>query len=237
MTAHALTPIERRSILARGFRTVALLTIAMSAALFLSAGSFAWPQAWIFLALFLIYFVLWITWGLRYSPDLIMERGQSLRKGGEDWDQVLIRINILLSITTYVVAGLDAGRYHWSSVNPILQVIGFTFLTLGFVLPFLALMNNPFASGIVRIQTERGHKVSTSGPYQIVRHPMYVGSILADLGVPLFLGSYWALIPGFLMAVLFIYRTAREDQTLIEKLPGYRAYTEKVRYRLVPGLW
>ncbi|MEX1247892.1 MAG: isoprenylcysteine carboxylmethyltransferase family protein [Anaerolineales bacterium] len=90
---------------------------------------------------------------------------------------------------------------------------------------------------MARIQTERGHRVSTGGPYQFVRHPMYVGSILADIGVPLFLGSYWALIPSALMAALFIYRTAREGITLQEELPGYKEYAQKVRYRLLSGAW
>lgn len=237
MATQAITPAERRTVLARGFTTVALLVSVMGLTLFLSAGSLVWTQAWIFIGLFLSYFILWVYWGLRYSPDLIMERSQSLQKGGEAWDQVIVRVNVLLSVTTYVVAGLDAVRYQWSLVTPAPQAVGLVLLILGYVLPFFALSNNPFASGVVRIQTERGHRVSTGGPYQIVRHPMYVGAILADIGVPLFLGSYWAMIPGAMMAVLFIYRTAREDITLQEKLPGYKEYAQKVRYRLLPGVW
>jgi protein-S-isoprenylcysteine O-methyltransferase Ste14 len=148
----------------------------------------------------------------------------------------LVKVNLLVSFTVYIVAGLDT-RFQWSSMGIGLQWIGFVLLILGYVLPQLALTNNPFASGVVRIQKDRGHTVSSGGPYKFVRHPMYLGSLLADFGIPLFFGSYWALIPGAIMAALFIYRTEREDQTLQEELPGYKEYSQKVRYRLVPGVW
>jgi protein-S-isoprenylcysteine O-methyltransferase Ste14 len=232
------TPIiERSVIIRRGIQTVGLLTVSMSLVLFLSAGTVAWSEAWIFLGLFLVYFIIWVSWGLKHSPDLIMERGQALRKGGKPWDMRIVRINLLLSLITYLVAGLDAMRFQWSTVAFPAQALGLALLLAGYVLPFLALSNNPFASGVVRIETERGHQVARGGPYRIVRHPMYVGTILADIGTPVFLGSLWALIPGFLMAALFIYRTAREDATLLEELPGYQEYAQSVRYRLIPGLW
>ncbi|MEX2162210.1 MAG: isoprenylcysteine carboxylmethyltransferase family protein [Anaerolineales bacterium] len=238
MTAQALNQTDRRKILIRGFTVAMLLTAMMSVTLFASAGTLAWMQAWIFIGLFVVYFALWVWWGLRYSPELIMERGQALQKrDSKQWDQILVRVNLLLSIITYVVAGLDAARYGWTLIPAPYQVVGLAFILFGYIFPFWALSNNPFASGTVRIQTERGHTVSTGGPYRFVRHPMYVGAIVADIGIPLFLGSYWALIPGALMAALFIYRTWREDVTLQEELPGYKEYAQKVRYRLLPGVW
>lgn len=230
--------VQRRAIIIKGLRTVLLVTASMSAILFLSVGTLNWPKAWVFIGLFVIYFIVWVSWGLRNDPDLLMERAQAMEKEnkGKAWDKTLVKVNLLVSFTVYIVAGLDT-RFQWSSMSISLQWIGFALLILGYVLPQLALTNNPFASGVVRIQKDRGHKVSTGGPYKFVRHPMYLGSLFADFGTPLFFGSYWALIPGAIMAALFIYRTAREDQTLQEELPGYKDYAQKVRYRLVPGVW
>lgn len=236
MTAQTTTSLERRPILARAFTTVGVMTLAMFAVLFLSAGTFAWPQAWVYLALFIAYFVTWISWGLRKNPDLIFERAQAMERGGESWDRVIVRLNVLVSLLNLLVAGL-AIRYQAPAPAFWLQATGFGFLLLGYVLPFLALTNNPFASGVVRIQTERGHRVASKGPYQVVRHPMYAGTLLAALGAPVFLGSYWALLPGLLHICLLVYRTAREDDTLQAELVGYKDYAQKVRFRLLPGLW
>ena len=100
-----------------------------------------------------------------------------------------------------------------------------------------AMISNPFFSGTVRIQEERGHIVATSGPYRYIRHPGYSGWILANLATPVALGSLWGLVPGVLAAILFVIRTSKEDQTLQEELDGYQAYSEQVHYRLVPGIW
>ena len=234
----AVTLNQRKTIIAKGLRTVVLVTLLMSSTLFLSAGTLNWPKAWIFIGMFVFYFVTWVSWGLRNDPDLLVERAQAMEKEnqGKSWDKIIVRINLLVSFFVYIVAGLDF-RFQWSSVNNALQWLGFVLLLLGYALPQFALTNNRFASGIVRIQTDRGHTVSTGGPYQFIRHPMYLGSLFADFGTPLFFGSYWALIPAVVMATLFIYRTWREDRTLQEELPGYKEYAQKVRFRLVPGIW
>jgi len=237
-TIKTIPTAQRNAIITKGLRTVFLVTALMSATLFLSVGTLIWPKAWIFIGLFVSYFIIWVSWGLRNDPDLLMERAQAMEKEnkGKSWDKTLVKVNLLVSFTLYIVAGLDT-RFQWSAMGISLQWVGFVLLILGYVLPQLALTNNPFASGVVRIQKDRGHTVSSGGPYKFVRHPMYLGSLLADLGTPLFFGSYWALIPGAIMAALFIYRTAREDQTLQEELLGYKEYSQKVRYRLVPGVW
>ena len=96
---------------------------------------------------------------------------------------------------------------------------------------------NTYLSERVRIQEERDHHVVTTGPYQYVRHPMYVGIIIAMLSVPLALGSWWALLPAALIMIVFIVRTGLEDRTLMEELPGYQEYARQVRYKLLPGIW
>lgn len=185
----------------------------------------------------MLYFVSWIIWGLRNDPELLKERAQSLEKDGKEWDKKLVRINLVFSIAFYTVAGLDAVRFGWSQIDARIAPFALLFAILGYVFPLWALTNNPFASGIVRIQKERGHTVVSDGPYRFVRHPMYVGTLFYGNGAPLYLDSWWALIPGMALIASIIIRTALEDRTLQEELPGYREYAQKVPYRLIPGIW
>jgi protein-S-isoprenylcysteine O-methyltransferase Ste14 len=116
-------------------------------------------------------------------------------------------------------------------------LISFVLVALGYALSSWAMLSNPFFSGTVRIQGERGHSVATAGPYHYVRHPGYSGWILANLTTPVALGSLWGLLPGLLVVLGFVVRTAMEDRTLQTELDGYKEYTQQVRYRLVPGIW
>ena len=136
-----------------------------------------------------------------------------------------------------IVAGLDH-RFGWSPVFPLwLIVIGFILISLGYAFAVWALAENRFFSSVVRIQTDRGHVVCDSGPYRIVRHPGYAGNILPLLGIVLALSSVWTLIPATVALIITVIRTALEDQTLQEELPGYRDYARRVRYRLIQGIY
>ena len=135
------------------------------------------------------------------------------------------------------VAGLDV-RYRWSSgIGPVMQIAAMLIVIAGYALVVWATGVNAFFSQVVRIQSERGHTVVSSGPYRNVRHPAYVGMLLVVLGAPIMLGSWWALIPGAISAVLMIVRTALEDRTLQAELPGYHDFAQHTRYRLLPGVW
>jgi protein-S-isoprenylcysteine O-methyltransferase Ste14 len=137
----------------------------------------------------------------------------------------------------WIVAGLDL-RYGWlSGITPSAQIAALLIVIAGYALVVWATGTNAFFSQVVRIQTERGHTVISSGPYRYVRHPAYVGMILLVLGAPIMLGSWWALLPGGLSALLVVLRTALEDRTLQADLAGYREYAGRVRYRLLPGVW
>jgi protein-S-isoprenylcysteine O-methyltransferase Ste14 len=118
-----------------------------------------------------------------------------------------------------------------------LVVFGYVLFSVGFVLSVWAESINKFAEPGVRIQTERGHKVVDTGPYAIVRHPMYLSAFFLFFGTALALGSFWALIPAACVVLILVVRTAWEDQTLQQELEGYTQYAERVRYRLIPGLW
>jgi protein-S-isoprenylcysteine O-methyltransferase Ste14 len=204
--------------------------------LFLSAGRWDWVMGWALVGIT----ALWvIATGLvvipRY-PELLAER-LGPRKGGKTWDTTIMGIVGLGTIARYIVAGLDV-RYGWTTGVPVaLQVIGLVIAALGYALVVWATASNAFFSQIVRIQQERGHTVATGGPYRYVRHPSYVGTILFELATPIMLGSWWALIPGGLDAILFAVRTALEDKTLQRELDGYKEYAERVEYRLLPGVW
>jgi len=135
------------------------------------------------------------------------------------------------------VAALDDGRFHWLPVPWWVCGIGYVLLIAGLAGMTWAESVNKFFEPTVRIQTDRGHRVIDTGPYAIVRHPGYVSGFLVFIGMPLSLGSLWALIPAILLCPLLVLRTIWEDQTLREELAGYEGYTQRVRYRLIPGVW
>lgn len=210
--------------------------VMMALFLFLSVGRWDWIMGWALVAIT----ALWvIATGLvvipRY-PELLAER-LGPRKGGKTWDTTVMGLVGLGTIARCIVAGLDV-RYGWTTGMPFaLQVVGFVIAMLSYALVVWATGSNAFFSLTVRIQKERGHAVATGGPYRFVRHPSYVGGILFELAAPILLGSWWALIPGGLNAILFVVRTALEDRTLQKELDGYMAYAERTRYRLLPSVW
>lgn len=177
-------------------------------------------------------------WAERRHPGLLAER-QSLEKaqGAKRWDKLLAPLmGVSLSLPLFIVAGLDH-RHGWSPTFPVwLSILGLVLVTIGYSLAVWALYENRFFSTFVRIQTDRGHVVCDSGPYAIVRHPGYLGNILALPGIALALGSVWTLIPAAIATLVALVRTMLEDRTLQEELPGYRDYTRRVRYRLIPGI-
>jgi protein-S-isoprenylcysteine O-methyltransferase Ste14 len=208
----------------------------MLALIFVPAGTLKWTEAWLFIFL---YFSA-TTWSIilmkRHSPGLLRER-MSRKKDVKSWDKKFMWAYLITLIPLAVLPGLDAVRFQWSKVPLIVQVgafIGF-FPAMGII--FWAMKENAYLSDAVRIQKDRGHKVCTTGPYRYVRHPMYAGVILIMVCFPLFMGSLFSLIPAVIIAILFLFRTALEDKTLQEELPGYKEYAQKVRYHLVPGVW
>ena len=223
---------KRRIIQVFGF--ILLIGLIM----FLCAGRLDWPQAWIFLGGYLLSILGLLGWGLHSgsaSINLINERGR-MAENVKSWDKVLISIYTVALLALFVVTGLDA-RFRWSVIPVIWQIVGFICLCLAMFLILWVTSVNRRLSTMVRIQDDRGQQVVTNGPYRYVRHPMYVGTVLFAPGIPLLLGSWWALIPAGLIIVIFIIRTAMEDKTLMEELPGYAEYTRQVRYRLIPGIW
>jgi protein-S-isoprenylcysteine O-methyltransferase Ste14 len=172
----------------------------------------------------------------RFNPGLLAER-LGPRQGAQSWDMAILSILGFTQLVRYIVAGLDQ-RFGWTGGFPLTaQITALTICVLGYALVVWATASNPYFSQIVRIQSERGHRVVTGGPYHYVRHPAYVGALLFELAVPILLASWSALAISGLGALLLILRTALEDQTLQAELTGYVDYTRQVRHRLVPGIW
>jgi protein-S-isoprenylcysteine O-methyltransferase Ste14 len=219
-------------------RIVALLVIilGMDLLLFVPAGRLDWPAAWILSLLYGVLLLVYAVWGTLKAPDLLKERSQ-VAENVKVWDKVIMAVYTVLLLATLVLAGLDVGRVRWSQIAVVWQVLGLVGIALAGSLIFWTILTNAYLGRMVRIQEDRGHQVVTSGPYRHVRHPMYVGMIVLFPCMALFLGSWWALVPASLIAMLMVIRTALEDRTLRAGLPGYAEYTQRVRYRLLPGVW
>jgi protein-S-isoprenylcysteine O-methyltransferase Ste14 len=170
------------------------------------------------------------------SPELMAERGE-VKEDVEPWDRTVALIGSIFTVAVIILPGFDQ-RFGWPPpLAPSIQIIGLIFYALGMGWFTWSMASNPFFSGTVRIQTDRDQVVATSGPYQYVRHPGYIGYVIAWIATAIALGSLWTLIPAILIVITIIIRTALEDKTLHEKLPGYSEYAKKVRYRLIPGIW
>jgi protein-S-isoprenylcysteine O-methyltransferase Ste14 len=221
----------RRSII-----SLVVFFVIFAVLLFVPAGDLRWAGGWLFILLFFILCVLASVYLWHANPEVFVARSK-LRKGIKPWDKVLMFFLFLSLLAIFPVAGLDDGRFHWSSVPTWLVALGYVLFSIGFVPGVWAEAVNKFVELGVRIQTERGHKVIDTGPYAIVRHPMYLSAFFVFFGAALALGSFWALIPATIANVVLIVRTAMEDRTLQDELDGYREYASRVRYRLIPGVW
>lgn len=210
--------------------------IGQAAALFLSSGRLDWIMGWAFV----IITALWVCGAalliIPKNPEILAERARP-KKGAKTWDSAIMSIVAIALLACYIVAGLDLRHGRTAGIPIAFQIAGMACVALGYALILWAMVSNAFFSSIARIQKERGHRVATGGPYRFVRHPAYVAGIAIYLTTPIMFDSLWALIPGGLSAILMILRTALEDRMLKNELPGYKEYAERVRYRLIPGVW
>ncbi len=213
--------------------------LALNAALlFVPAGTWRWPEAWIYLALF---GGLGLWSGLiiaQHDPALLEERLKPVvQKDQKGWDKILLSVFFVLWLAQYPIAGLDAVRFRISEMPVWLEVVGALGVAFGLYAFHVVMRTNTFAAPVVKIQTERKHHVISTGPYAYVRHPMYTGAIALILGTGLLLGSWYALALGVVLIALLAYRAVREEDTLKQELDGYGDYAVRVRWRLVPGVW
>jgi protein-S-isoprenylcysteine O-methyltransferase Ste14 len=234
-SASEARPAVWRALLKRIVAVFAVILV-MDLLLFVPAGRLDWPAAWILSLLYAIFLLAYAVWGTLKAPELLKERSR-VAENVKVWDKVIMAIYTILLLATLVLAGLDVGRVRWSEMPLAWQVLGLVGIVLSGGLIFWTIVANAYLGRMVRIQEDRGHQVATGGPYRYVRHPMYVGIILLFPCMTLFLGSWWALVPASLIALLMVIRTALEDRTLQAELPGYAEYCRQTRYRLLPGVW
>jgi protein-S-isoprenylcysteine O-methyltransferase Ste14 len=206
---------------------------------FAAAGRLELPRAWLFLGVTFVGMVGNVVVLALVNPEMLNYRGLSRRrKDTKAWDRKLLPVfGVFGMYLLPLIMGLDVGRYRWSNLGLWATVLGVVLFSFGWILLTWAMLVNPHFEATVRIQTDRHHRVVTTGPYAVVRHPGYVGAGLWALGSPLIVGSAYGLIPAGITVALLVLRTHLEDKTLQAELPGYAEYAKQVRYRLVPGLW
>jgi protein-S-isoprenylcysteine O-methyltransferase Ste14 len=231
----ALSKSTARKVVA-GF---VVITAMPALILFLAAGRVDWWEAWLMIAVLAIATIASRVILLRTHPDLAMERARwTENRNIKNWDKRLMPIVALYGpALMWLVAGLDK---RWNASPPLaleLEIAAFVVGILGYLISIWAFLENKFFSAVVRIQTERGHSVISTGPYRWVRHPGYAGGLVSFLATPIALGTLWVFLPVVLTGIAIIARTALEDQTLQNELTGYREYAARVRYRLLPGVW
>ena len=215
-------------------RQIAFL-IFLLAVLFGAAGTLDYWQAWLFLAVFIacsaglgLYFV-------RHDPALVERRMRAGPAAEQEPAQRIIIALLLAGLLAMLVLAAFDRRWHWSEVPARLTILADFGIVGSFVIFFFVMKQNSYAASTVRV--EGGQTVISTGLYGLVRHPMYAGALSLMLSMPLALGSYWALMLLIPLLPILVWRLLDEERVLRRDLPGYAAYCERVRYRLVPGLW
>jgi protein-S-isoprenylcysteine O-methyltransferase Ste14 len=219
----------------RAYKATLLFAVAVWLLVFVPAGSLAYWQGWLFWTQLTAWSVAGTWYFLKRNPALVERR---LRAGpAAEHDPVQKRIQLFMAIALcaiFVVSGLDHGL-GWSATSWPVAIAGNILVAAGYLLVFWVLAENPFASATIEVAA--GQRVVSTGPYAVVRHPMYAGALPAFLGIPLALGSWWGLLPGAALAAGLVARLRDEEAYLARNLPGYEAYRATVRWRLVPGVW
>lgn len=202
--------------------------------LFWPAGTLNWPEAWIYLVLQLGFSTAVAIYLNKHDPSLLQKRMQ-MRIPPKLWDKIIVIPFGLAMIALLIVPGFDAIRYGWSDIPFYFEIIGFIGFIISSYLLFLVMKENTYLLKTVEIQ--KNHKVVQTGPYAYVRHPMYSAVIIMVFSIALALGSLYTLIPAFLASLSLAIRTSLEDLTLQKELTGYKNYTKKVTYKLIPHIW
>lgn len=211
---------------------VTFATFLLGLGMFIPANDFLWVEAWIILILFYVFFINNILYFSKHDPDLIQKRSKPEFK--EKWDKIVTFFTSIGFIPIFFVPGLDR-QFGWSNVPIIVEIIGFIMFIIGVIIIFLTMKENSFLSKAVEIQ--EGHTVITTGPYKIVRHPMYLGLIIFMAGWCLVLGSLFSLIFVAFIVIGLIIRIVFEDKMLHEELEGYKDYAQKTKKKLIPFIW
>ena len=223
-----------------GIRSIIVQTISLIIGLmvlFISAGTLAWINGWLYAGLVSIYWVISTVVLARVNPEILNARGNVVKKGTKGFDKIWLFIYPILIFGNLVVMGFDAVRFQWSFMPFWITILGIVILIPACVIGTWSMAVNRFFEWTARIQDDRQQYVCTTGPYKIIRHPGYAGGIVSILAYPFILGSWWGFVLTGISAIIIVIRTAQEDSMLQNELPGYREYAKQVKYRLIPLVW
>lgn len=216
----------------------AVLMAVLAGVLFGAAGTAQWPSGWAYLGLFLSVGLVFSLWLAAVDPDLLAERLKPpVQRGQARWDRLFMLAVMALYIGWHILMAADARRFGWSHAPAWAQVLGGVLFAASYLGIGWVFRTNSFAAPVVRVQSERAQTVIDTGPYAIVRHPMYAFAALQFIGVPLVLGSWWGLAAIPLLYGGVAWRAVREEGVLRAELAGYDDYARRVRWRLAPGVW
>jgi protein-S-isoprenylcysteine O-methyltransferase Ste14 len=219
----------------KAFGGLLFLLVVMAALLFIPAGTLDYWQAWTFLAVYFALSLAITLYLMKKDPKLLARRmsgGPIAEK--ETTQKIIMSFASLGFIGLMVVPALDR-RFAWSHMPPSVALAGEGLVVLGWLAIFFVFRENTFTSATIELAPD--HKVVSTGPYALVRHPMYAGGLVMLLGMPIALGSWWGLLVMVAMLPALIWRLVDEEKFLTRNLPGYGEYREKVRYRLIPRVW
>jgi len=221
--------LNARTVIAgvRGFAVLAIL-------IFLPAWTLRYWQGWAFLATFAVASTALTVYMAVYDKELLERRLRAGPRAETESSQKIIVLLVMLGFATFLVFPVLDHRFGWSPLPAYVSIIGDVLIALGFLFIFFVLRENSYAAST--IQVAEGQRVISTGPYAVVRHPMYSGALLLAIGMPLALDSWYGLVGILVILPVLIWRLLDEEQFLTRNLPGYADYKSKVRWRLIPGL-
>jgi protein-S-isoprenylcysteine O-methyltransferase Ste14 len=216
-------------------RGLAQLLICLAILLFVPARSLDYWQAWAFLTLFSASVMAITLYLAKYDPKLLERRTKAGPGAERRFRQNIIQALAALSFAAVLIIPANDHRYGWSAMPWWMSLAGDAVVALGLFIVFLVFKENSFTSAIIEVDSEQ--KVVSTGPYAIVRHPMYAGALVMIIGMPLALGSWWGLLTVIPIALVIVWRLIDEEEFLARNLAGYAEYRIQVKYRLIPHLW
>lgn len=211
------------------------LFVVMAVALFIPSGTLHYWQAWIFLAVFFAPVIAITVYLMKNDPKLLERRITAGPLHEKETSQKIIQLLAMIDFIAVMLVPAFDHRFAWSMVPPVVIAIGDILVVVGFLIVFLVFKENTFTSALIELSTNQ--KVITTGPYAMVRHPMYFGALIMLIGVPLALGSWWGLLTVAPMALVLVWRLLDEEKFLAKNLAGYSEYQNAVRYHLLPFVW
>ena len=224
--------VDKAKLSRKIFFLLFLIVVLYSILFFIPAGTFDYWQAWMYLILLILMMSAMSIFLIKTDPELLQRRMQYSERRKEQ--KRLIFWSYPLFVLIFIMPGFDQ-RFGWSNLSPVISIIAEVLVVIAYGFVALVFRENSYTSRIIEVAPDQ--KVIDTGPYALMRHPMYVGMLLMYFATPLALGSWVAFLVAPLMIPVIVIRIKDEEKTLLEELPGYREYTQKVKYRLIPGVW